>query len=314
MSTILLAGGAGFIGSNLAREHVRRGDRVIVYDRPDARWENLAPLGDRCRTLRGDLRDGACLEALFSEERVDLVVFLASTIVPGAAIDAGGDVIRDDLAPLAGLLAAMRRHGVGRIVFLSSGGTVYGLGAKVPSREGDPTRPLNLYGWLKLAGEQYVELCQRHYGLEYQVLRPSNAYGWGQRLSGNQGIIPVAFGRILRGEPLEIWGDGSAVRDYLFVDDLVRAIVDLGRQGGWNEVYNVGSGVGTTLREVLELVQAVSGRPLSVRYAPARNVDLPASVLDVSKLERTIAWEGLVPLRVGLERFWRALAPEGVGR
>lgn len=297
MKTLVL-GGCGFIGSYIVDQLVAAGHSVRVFDRYPERFR--PPVQGVDYTF-GDFRDSMTLiEALVD---VDVVYHLVSATFPGTAeLDPQGDV-RDNVLPTLRLMDAMEKYGVNRLLYLSSGGTVYGIPDTVPTPESHPLRPMNSYGIVKTAIEHYIELYRRTRGLRPVIIRPSNPYGPRQGHVGVQGVVTTFLNRVSRNEPIEIWGDGSVVRDYLYVDDLARLCVtaaDSGKVG----VYNGGSGQGTSLREIIEHIEQATGRPLNPVFKPARPVDVPRSVLDMSLVMDEFDWRWKTGLPEGIQKSW----------
>ena len=301
---VLLLGGSGFLGSNLGRALMDSGCHVIVVDRVPPRWDATGYAG------RGEFIDAtesmnATVTQIVAKRRVDVVVHLASTLLPGNSLEALCTDVDENVLPAFKLLDVLLDHGVKRFIYLSSGGTVYGSGNEV-HKESDPLRPLSNYGWMKLAFEEYIRLKARTSSLEYLILRPSNPYGRYQNPRGRQGLISVIFGRILDQQGLDIWGDGSAVRDYIYIDDFCGAVVSLLKRAAWNATFNIGGGQGTSINEVIELAREITGMPLSVNFKAPRPSDPAVAVLDISAL-RAIYDEPFLPLRVGMGRYWQEL-------
>ncbi|RPI02448.1 MAG: NAD-dependent epimerase/dehydratase family protein, partial [Zetaproteobacteria bacterium] len=249
------------------------------------------------------------------------VVHMAWTTIPATSnADPGADA-EDNVLGSIRLWEACAARRVGRVIFLSSGGTVYGNAQRIPIREDDPTEPICAYGVSKLAAEKYLGLFHGLHGLDHVVLRPGNAYGPGQDPGRGQSAATVFAYRAFRNEPITIWGDGSATRDLLYVEDLADAVVralayDPGADGP--RVFNVGTGRGTSLKELAEVVGLAAGRVPQVRYAPGRATDVTANVLDASRLRERTGWEPRVALAEGIARMlqaWRATEahPNAVG-
>ena len=251
--------------------------------------------------LKADTRDpGAICDALAG---CDAVMHMVSTSLPATGdLNPTGD-IRDNLVATVSLLESMRDQGIRRLVYLSSGGTVYGVPEALPIPETHPLRPINSYGIVKAAAESYIGLFARTSGLSPVILRPSNPYGPRQGRAGQQGLVNTLMSRALSGDPVQIWGDGSVVRDYLHVRDLAR-LCRLAIGGTVEGVFNAASGQGTSIREMIDLVSEVTGRPIDARYGPARAVDAPVSVLDISAAGRTFGWHPEIGLRDGLASTW----------
>lgn len=303
MTRVLITGAAGFLGRNLHEALSLAGHRVCPVDRLDR--ATMPGLHSLPLTERETLFD------LIRAQRIEVVVHLACGLLPSSGPEAFAREQTEVLAPSFALMDECARAGV-RFVLFSSGGTVYGDAGPDRVREDHALAPKSLYGFSKVMLEEYARLRHRSDGLPYLVLRPSNPYGPHQRLQGAQGLIAVAMGRALRGEPLEVWGDGGAVRDYVDVRDLCRAVVALIEAGITGRTLNLGSGVGHSIAEVLALVHAVTGRDLQVIRRPARGVDVRTVVLDTSALSAVIPWAPR-PLDAGMADFWRWIEAHGHG-
>ena len=293
-----MLGGCGFIGSYVVDALYRQGKSVRVFDRQAERFR--APLHGV------DYRYGvfsdrmALIDAMAG---VDCVVHLVSTTFPGTAdLDPRTDV-QDNLVGTINLLDSMISLGVRRIVYLSSGGTVYGIPESVPIPETHPLRPINSYGIVKVAIEHYLEMYRRTRGISPVILRASNPYGPRQAHTGVQGVISTFLRRALDVEPIEVWGDGTVLRDFIHVAD----IADLCAKAVTSDVegvFNAGSGVGVSVNEIIQLVTEVSGRRIETIYKAGRKLDVPRNVLDVTQAKRVFDWSGQIPLREGIAQTW----------
>jgi UDP-glucose 4-epimerase len=297
MKTLVL-GGCGFIGSHIVDQLVATGRSVRVFDRYPERFR---PPVRGVEYVFGDFRDPmALIEALVD---VNVVLHLVSATFPGTAeLDPHGDV-QENILPTLRLLEAMEKCRIDRLLYLSSGGTVYGIPKAVPTPETHPLGPINSYGIVKVAIEHYIELYRRTRGLKPIVIRPSNPYGPRQGHVGVQGVVTTFLSRVAKNEPIEVWGDGSIVRDYLYVEDLAGLCVE----AAYSEkvgVYNAGSGQGASIREIIETIEKVTGLPLNPVYKPARPVDVPRSVLDVTLAMNDFGWRCTTGLREGIEKSW----------
>jgi UDP-glucose 4-epimerase len=297
MRTLVL-GGCGFIGSHIVDHLMAAGHSVRVFDRYP---EKYRPPVSGVEYSFGDFRDTmALIEALVD---VEMVFHLVSATFPGTAeLDPQADV-RDNVLSTLGLLDAMAKFGVHRLLYLSSGGTVYGIPDVVPTPESHPLRPVNSYGIVKATIEHYIALYQRSRGLQPIIIRPSNPYGPRQGHVGVQGVVTTFLNRVARGEPIEVWGDGTVVRDYLYVEDLARLCV-MAAQSGKTGVYNGGSGQGTALREIITHIERATGKDLNPVFKPARPVDVPRSILDMALTETTFDWRPETGLQEGIRRSW----------
>ncbi|WP_170426147.1 NAD-dependent epimerase/dehydratase family protein [Ruegeria arenilitoris] len=301
---VLVIGGCGFIGSHLVDVLQERGHRVRVFDRQPERFREplkgveyqFGNFGDRM----------AVIEALSG---VDAVAHLVSTTFPGTAdLDPITDV-QDNLIGTLSLLDAMVDLGIPRLLFLSSGGTVYGPPEVVPIPETHPLRPINSYGIVKSSIEHYLTMYQRKYGLTSISVRASNPYGPRQAHTGVQGVISTFLARLTAGEPLEIWGDGSVVRDYLHVKDLA-IFCSLAIESKNTGAYNVGSGSGVSVNEIVSILSNVTGDTISPVFKPGRAVDVSRSVLDVVRAQTDFKWTCTIPLEDGIAQsleWWQNL-------
>jgi UDP-glucose 4-epimerase len=237
---------------------------------------------------------------------VDVVVHLAWNTVPKTSNE---DPVFDVISNVCGTLTlcdACVKSNVKKVVFLSSGGTVYGAAATIPLDENQPPVPLNSYGITKLTAETYLGLYRHLYDLEYMVLRPSNPYGPLQNPLGQVGTVAVFLYRALQGIPIRIWGDGSAVRDYIFIDDLVEAITRaIQATNTKDRVFNVGSGTGLSLMQLVDRIALMTGHQLEFVFEPAREFDVPVNVLSNARARQQLGWQPVVPLEVGLEQTRR---------
>lgn len=301
---VLVIGGSGFIGTHLCRKLLSQGILPVVYDR-------VAPSVAGVEYHRGDMSSVADLWPTLLEE-VEAVYHLAWTTKPQSAND---DPLYDLQSNVVGSLhlldgiARLKRQP--RLIFISTGGAVYGQAGDAPIAEDFPALPLNAYGISKLTFEHYLRLYNRLHGLDYLVFRPGNPYGEGQDPAGAQGAVAVFLGRIVRDEEITIWGDGSVVRDYLHIDDLIAALVaGLSFQPAATgpRIFNVGSGQGVSLNELIRLLEKASGKKARVTYTPSRKADVPAVVLDIARIRQHLGWSPRITLEQGLRRTWEWIA------
>lgn len=298
---VLVTGGNGFLGASLVERLRAGGHAVRVLDpappRADMDWNGVdyVRAGLDHPDLAGEVLKG-----------VDLVYHLSSTTVPATSnLDPAADVRGNLLASLR-LFEAMGQAGVRRIVFFSSGGTVYGNPDVLPVGEDHPLRPISSYGVVKSAIEQYLGMYRQLGVLQPVILRPSNPYGPRQSAAGAQGVVAAFLARAGEGQGVAIWGDGSTVRDYLYVDDLVTLAVRAGESGEVG-VFNAGSGEGVSLDQLCARIRAVTGAALPVDYLPARGIDVRQVVLDIDRARRVFGWQARTTLDEGLSRTWQTM-------
>lgn len=300
MATCLVLGGAGFIGSHLAEALARAGHRVKLFDRPHL--DRLPEFSRRSgfETFTGDFLNPQTLDPAL--RGTEAVFHLISTTLPKTSNDNPMYDVETNVLGTLRLLELCRRHGVRKIVFASSGGTVYGVPRSTPIDEAHPTAPTCSYGIHKLMVEKYLHLAHTLHGLDYCILRPANLYGPGQRLDIAQGAAGVFLDRALRKQPIQVWGDGSVVRDYVYVEDAVEAFVKALSFEGEEKIFNIGSGTGVSLKQLLGEIEALLGHPVAVEYSAPRTLDVPANVLDSGLARRRLGWRAKTPLAEGLSR------------
>ena len=299
---VVVVGASGFIGSHLVDGLLAAGWRVRALARHLPGLISEAAQADPAlKLIPLSMDDGLALQQAI--EGADLVFHLASGSLPQSSNrDPQADVQVNLLGALK-VLEAARLAQVQRLVMVSSGGTVYGIPQQVPIPETHPTDPTCSYGISKLAIEKYVALYRQLHGLDGLVLRLANPYGDRQRLDATQGVVPVFLGKALRGEPLQIWGDGSTVRDFLYISDVVEALLAAARYQGEERMFNVGSGEGLSLNQLVELLEVELKKPLTVEYLPSRGFDVPTNVLCIERARRCLGWRPQVPVSEGLRRL-----------
>jgi len=294
-------GGSGFIGTHTVLALARAGHQVRSFSRSGT---HLLPMPDalhsRIEVVQGDIQNAVDVERALAG--CETCVHLVSDSVPHSSnLDPIGDIARN-LVPSVRLAQTAVAQGLRRIVFVSSGGTVYGRPRQVPIDESHRTDPLCAYGISKLATEKYLALYGELHGLDSIVLRLANPFGEGQRIAASQGAVAVFMAKAIRRQPIEIWGDGSVVRDYLYVGDAVDAILRALDYRGRERLFNVGAGEGHSLNLVLDGIERTLGLKTQRRYLPGRPFDVPVSVLDIGLAERELGWSPATPFESALQR------------
>jgi len=301
MKTILFIGGAGFIGSNIIRRMQHDDYEIHVCEPIGANIQRL--YGLEVLIHHALLSDIEKINSIIGNFNIDIVVHLVSTLIPGSTYEDYKKEYKDVIFPSIELMELCAQKGI-RFVYFSSGGTVYGNRNDVlPFTETDAMNPISYYGWSKQMMENSIQFMHRTVGLDYLVVRPSNPYGHGQNLYGKQGLVAVAMGKLLRNEEIEVWGDGSAVRDYIYVDDLARIFVKLIEEDVHNTTLNIGSGRGYSVNDVLAFLKIVTGRELKIVYQNPRPVDVSSMVLDTSRLKGLISYE-VTPFMDGIKKYY----------
>jgi UDP-glucose 4-epimerase len=304
LSSFVLGGG-GFIGTNLCRRLAKRGGRVRAFSRHFAFPDAMAGVD----LVTGDFRDPDAVAAAI--DSFDIIYHLVHATPPQPAnVDMGGDITNNVLPSLA-LFDICRKLGVKRIMFLSSGGTVYGRAAVVPTPEIAPTEPIAAYGISKLMIEKYLALHEHLHQTDYRVLRVTNPFGPFQTTLKNQGLIAALIARGLAGEAVEIWGDGSAVRDFIYIDDVIDALELASRDQSGFRIFNIGRGEGRNIREIAGIIERLLGKKLQIVWKDARAIDLPVSVVSTARAKEVLGWSPKAELEEGLRQtiaWWQGAA------
>jgi UDP-glucose 4-epimerase len=304
MKTCLVIGGAGFIGRHVTRLLCESGRDVTVIGRRAKADRDLHPA---CRYLCGDYGNRAVLRGILKADCE--VIDLAYSTVPKTSFEDPVFDLMSNLPASVGLFQEALIAGAGRVLIVSSGGTVYGPTDRLPIREDHPTQPVSPYGITKLATDRYAMMFHRNAGLPVMVIRPANAYAEDQRAGTGQGFIATAVAAILSGREVEIYGIEGTIRDYIHVSDVAAGIVAALDHGDEGEIYNLGTGVGTSnagIIKVLEKLALEQGIPLLSKTLPSRGFDVEANVLDSTKLRGKSGWVPSVLLEDGLKRVWEA--------
>lgn len=301
---VLVFGGTGFLGKNLVNYLLEKGHTVGLYVRPQSQKENFVVMKrDMVRLHIGDFQAEDRFESMI--KGYDAVYHLISETVPGV-IDPLRD-IETTIKPSLRLLEACVKENIKKFIFFSSGGTVYGIPEKVPLTEENVGQPISSYGIQKQVLERYLRFYNYNYGLPIIILRISNPYGRYQKPFRNQGVIANLLGRYLTHKTIEIWGGGEAVRDYVYVNDMIIAAEKALGYKGCEQIFNIGSGEGKTVNEIIQIIDEIVGGTLQVEYRPGRKTDVPINVLDISKAEKELGWRPCVSLKAGISQmlgFW----------
>lgn len=300
---IVVIGGTGFIGKSLLLELHKAGRRALSVSRqPDRQFIAKHATSAEAMTLESFRADPAA--ALFG---CSAVVYLATTSTPGANSDEPWKEAQDNLDPLIRLLNAVQRYSPKtHVVFLSSGGAIYGRSTDEKLHEASPLNPISPYGLGKLLMENTLQFMARTAGLRTTILRPSNPIGHFQT-SRSQGVVGALMRAAETGDTFPMLGDGSAIRDYFDVADLVTGILSTidQPQVTVGEIFNIGSGEGYSVKQMLELVENVTDRPIAVQQLPARHTDVDRVVLNIEKMKAATGWLPAHEMRKSLEEIWR---------
>ena len=298
--SILVVGGSGFIGSNLVNCLIKNNHEVRVLNRSTKSYIEQLP---EVEYIYGDFADQQLLNNLL--KGTDIVYHLASGSTPSTSNANPVNDIESNLVSTVNFLQACVNSSVKRVVFASSGGTIYGLPQKLPIDENHSTNPICSYGINKLAIEKYLNLFNYLYGLDYCVLRVSNPYGYGQNPQGNVGAITVFLDKIFRQLPILIWGDGEIVRDYIYIDDVVNSFYLAQYNNNQEKIFNISSGYGISLNELIGKITQVIHRDIKVDYADFRKLDIPVNYLANDKAKQILNWRPTTSLEDGILMTWQ---------
>jgi len=284
---ILFIGGAGFIGSHLVKFFQNNNDfSVFVFEPSFSNISRLEKYKDSIKIIRGSLIDIDLLTSIIDDYNIDTVVHLVSTLIPDSSFKDYQAEFEDIIFPSTRLMQICANKDV-KFVYFSSGGTIYGNSEQGRAFvEEDSPAPISYYGLSKQILENSIKFENRRENLKYLIIRPSNPFGSGQNINGNQGLIAVSLGKILAKKPIQIWGDGSSVRDYIYIDDLAEAFHQLIINNVLNDTINIGSGFGYSINDIVEKLHNCINKPFNVERISKRDVDVDSMVLNISKLKK----------------------------
>ncbi|MDN3235206.1 NAD-dependent epimerase/dehydratase family protein [Pseudomonas sp. WAC2] len=297
---IVIFGGGGFIGSAIADRLLMDNHELRIFERPRIEpYRKFRPT-EHVEWVTGDLMSTHDVSQAVSG--ADVVLHLVSTTLPKSSNDDPLYDVQTNLVATLQMLNAMDAQGVRRIVFISSGGTVYGPPSYLPIDERHPTEPLVSYGITKLAIEKYLLMYEHLHGIKAHILRVTNPFGERQRIETAQGAVGVFLSRALQNKAIDIWGDGTVTRDYLYVGDVADAFAKIVHYDGSKSVFNISSGRGTSLNQLVSTIEDVLGKPIHCNYLPGRPFDVPVSVLGNSLAQHELGWSPTVHLKDGIAR------------
>lgn len=296
----LVLGGNGFIGHHLVQGLVKT-DKVRVVD---YRVDNIKDKYENVECIEADFTTCSFDEIL---QGVTKVFHLISTTISNDNMNNAERELTDNVIPTIRLLEAMSRNQVKELVFISSGGTVYGEYDN-KAKEEDALNPINTYGLQKVIIEGYLKLYQRYNQIRSIVVRLSNPYGLGQGTTKKQGVIPIFINKIIHDEVIEIWGDGNVQRDYVYIDDVISALLLINEYQGSETVFNVGAGKAYSLNDIVKLIENALNKKANVQYKHSRDCDVKRTCLDVSLVERECGWKAEISIEEGIGRLSEVLS------
>ncbi|MEA2077807.1 MAG: NAD-dependent epimerase/dehydratase family protein [Candidatus Marinimicrobia bacterium] len=302
MTKCLIFGGNGFIGSHLAEGLVKKGYAVTVFDNFKIGRMNLDTVRDKIEIIKGNFLNESDVRNALKD--VDYVFHYICTTTPATAMK---DTIYDIESNIIGSVKLFQNavdNNVKKIIFPSSGGTIYGETTGGQISESYPVNPVNPYAISKLTIEKYLHYFNYVYGIDYTILRYSNPYGERQNPYGKQGVIPIFLNKIKHGEQPVIYGDGSTIRDYIYIEDAVDATIAILEKKRDEKIFNVGSGKGTSLNELIDIMSGVVSQRVVPEYIKDTGIYIPKIVLDISRIQKVTGWKLTTELCEGINKTW----------
>ena len=299
---ILVMGAGGFLGTNLVNKlSQNNNDYIRVFDREGVAFDNISNINSNVTVMYGDFCTMESFEHIV--EDIDVVYHLVSTTNPSLSNKDMIKELENNVIPTLRLLKSCVKKNVKKIVFLSSGGTVYGIQSEKKNSEVDQNNPISSYGIQKLTIEKYLYLYNYLYDLDYKIIRLSNPYGPHQRPNGGLGVITTFVYKALMGEPIQVYGDGKVIRDFIYVDDAVRGIIHIANDNSENKLFNLGFGEGHSVLDVIEAIELVLGHKIDIQFIQARKADVPYSVLDITRYKALEDVESNISLVEGIRKL-----------
>ncbi len=297
----VILGGGGFLGSHLSQVLIANDHEIRIFDRPEARYLEYSHQ-QGANVLTGDFFNPADIRRAISN--CDVVYHLVSVTVPQTSNDNPRYDVEANVLGTLQLLDEMRKAQVKKIVFASSGGTVYGIPQEIPVKEDHPTEPICSYGICKLTIEKYLHLYWTLYGLDYRILRIANAYGERQPITETQGVISTFLDKAIRRSEITVWGDGSVMRDYIHAGDIANAFLRASAHEGEAKIFNIAGGEGHSVSDIVDIIEDLTKEPVRIKYSPGRPFDVPINVLDISRAKLYLNWQPVVGLQEGISRVF----------
>lgn len=307
---LLFLGGGGFIGSNLIKKYINdRYYNIYIIGSSVGNISRINEYKGDVHILQCKIADLQTINSILIEYSINTIVHLVSNLLPNCTFEEYEKELNNILIPTIKLIHICSNLKI-KLVYFSSGGAIYGNNANEKFKENNITAPISYYGLSKQIIEHSILLESRKFNLKYLIIRPSNPYGFGQDVNGTQGLIAVAIGKILQNETIHIRGNVSAIRDYIFIDDLSNYFYELMKFDIENQIINIGSGKGYSINDILRFLKQCIDTPLKVDYIESGPDDVSCVVLDVSKLESIINIKS-TPIDKGISIFYNQLKSKG---
>lgn len=305
MSRCLIVGGGGFLGSYLAKGLLERDYKVKILELPLNKYPNLVSLMDKIELIKGDYTIPSVIQSALKD--IDFVFHLAYSVLPQNSIENSTFDLYTNVIGSIQLLEACKKQRIKKIIFSSSGGTVYGIPQYLPIPETHPTYPICSYGITKLTIEKYLNMYYHLYNLDYIILRSSNFYGGRVDPLRPQGAVDVFLNKVKGKKPIIIWGKGEVVRDYIYIEDAAEAFILSCEKETKNKIFNIGHGSGISLNELLSLIREITRQNFEVQYKEGRLFDVPVNILDIERAKQELGWKPKVSLTDGILKTWEKL-------
>lgn len=295
-------GGSGFIGQHVVKILMKQGRTLTVIGRNRLPTRTLPA---KVRYIAGNYNDKYFLRGAL--EGADEIIDFAYASVPKTSFEDPVNDILNNIPPSVTLFEVASSLPIKKMVIISSGGTIYGKALNLPISEEHPTNPISPYGITKLAVEKYASMYHEIKGLPVVCVRPANAFGEGQKPFIDQGFIATAIASVLKKREINIFGEQGTIRDFIYITDVAKGITAALNQGKPGESYNIGTGIGTSNRDILNMIETIAKSeniPLRIKILPPRQYDVPVNILDSSKLQKETGWFPSVTLSEGLKLTW----------
>jgi len=304
MERILVLGSQGFIGRNLTQELKQKKFSVYGYDKISL---ELVVEHEKPKYIHGDFTNEHDFECILTKNKIDTIYHLISTTIPSESTDNIIDEIKDNVFPTIRLLDTLRKLSNIKLIFISSGGTVYGESLCYPHKPDDRLHPICSYGIQKSLIENYINLYNNFYDISYNIVRISNAYGVELQKEKMQGIIPIFINKLICNEPITLYGDSK--RDYIYIDDVIEALIKIGDYTGEKKAFNVGSGVSFSTSQVIKMIEDAIGKQFQdIIKLPKRACDVNENVLDITETINELDWNPEYNMKAGIDDLISKLA------
>lgn len=299
---ILILGAAGFIGTNLTIQLAKSSkNKIRLVDKNLSYFKHIEKMGfTNIEMIKSNLDEKTNFNTLLQKQ--DIVYHLISTTVPTTSNQYISLELQSNIILSSILFESCVKCGVKKVVFISSGGTVYGKEVNCPLSEDTPTNPITSYGVQKITIEKLLYLYRYMYGLDYRIIRLANPYGPFQQPNGILGAVTTFTYKVLKREDIEVYGDGSVIRDFIYIDDVIRGILNIVNGEAEKKTFNLGCGYGTSIKELIEKVQKVIGCNCNIIYKEGRKVDVPVNYLDITRYEKNYGKLNPINLEEGIQK------------